>query len=83
MDEIISKLNEILGTNETKWWSFIEYEWTKEQEKQFKVWFIDKLADDVGFRRNILITNRKSTKLFMAVVDEFIWTYWPKDLPNK
>lgn len=79
MDEIIKKLNEILGTNETKWGSFIEYEWTKEQYWEFKEWFINKLVDDVSFRRNVLMTNEKNIKMFRKAVDEFIYIYWPKD----
>jgi hypothetical protein len=54
---------------------FLKYEWTKNQEAEFKIWLIDFLRDNKQARISIMKTPKHSKKILEKVANEFIFNY--------
>jgi hypothetical protein len=53
---------------------FLDYEWTKEQEKKFRTWFVNHLLKNKHAREE-LVNCSKNKKMCEKFVDMFIFNY--------
>lgn len=69
--EIVGADPETINPKEQGW--YMKYSWTKEQEKEFKDWFIKYLKNNKEFQRNII--RWPSFKNIVKAVDEWCSNY--------
>jgi len=54
---------------------FMEYEWTREQERAFIKWLTKYLYNSKGARQEILETNWKNLKHCRKAAEFFVWNH--------
>ncbi|MFA5174710.1 MAG: hypothetical protein WC438_06010 [Candidatus Pacearchaeota archaeon] len=72
MCETVGAVYKDIDFKKTDW--FLDYEWTEEQEKNFKNWFVNRLIKN-KYARKELIGCSKNKKICEKFVDMFIFNY--------
>jgi len=82
MCEMVGATYEDIDFKEDGWWN--KYEWSQEQELEFKKWLVEKLKANTPLRRHLTGLSYNSKKLRESVAVEYAsfygWKYI-KDLP--
>lgn len=73
MCELVKADYDSINFKEDRW--FMKYQWTSEQEKEFKVWFIEYLKKNKSSRKFLMKRPSTHRKSLIKVVDEFLSNY--------